>query len=797
MTTFKYTPIERDGEIRLLTLHPGLFDDDLEITLHHYILPSERSDNDVHRHLGPGDSSPSSSPPPPHRPSSSIDDDGAPPPPAPAYEALSYVWGSSAKSGRVHARAGAGAGAGPTTTLLDATTTIPIPVTPNLEQALRHLRRAPAAADDDSGCRTLWIDALCIDQDDVAERSAQVARMHLVYRRADVVMIWLGPAADDSDHASRLFEGAAARAAAAAAGDTDSSSSDTDSISSDTDSSSSGSRDRRTALPSPVAEPLVAGCPWRDGDADETDPDQDERIEFSLRDFSALTAFVCRPWFGRLWVLQEVRLARRAVLMCGRAATPWGDFAAYIVSLRGRPWTWQEGGEQVPPPRDLLKRCLASLYPIYRRIVGTEQPVTYASLARQLVGLRWTDPRDAVYAVRGLLTGADAALGVVPDYARPAADVYRDVAERLVLRGADLDFLLSCDLSRSRPWWRQRGQQGLIDGDGDGDGDGGLLNLPSWVPDWSVQSTRVVGLMADDDIDRARCAASGPLTPLASLQPAAAATGERDRDVLRVHAVRVATIRSVHGARRQTAIPAFEDLYANLQRLGLEDSLAALRPADPAEEATELPTYVDGRTGLLEAYCRALCCEQVVEQPAALRALRAALAGRVAGDPAGHRYLSLVALCLNGTVFFRTGGGGGGYCGLASEAAEAGDQVCVVLGCSCPLILREADAGGGGSRRWRVVGHSVVPGLMAGEAIVGPLPWYIKMYSRRQASVEVGPSYLMDTRTGEVVASVDLFLSRLARMGIHATPDPVSGKVTVPAETLRAKGVELETLDLI
>jgi len=49
------------------------------------------------------------------------------------------------------------------------------------------------------GPRTLWIDALCINQDDVLERNAQVAIMGRIYREAKKVLVWLGEAADDSD----------------------------------------------------------------------------------------------------------------------------------------------------------------------------------------------------------------------------------------------------------------------------------------------------------------------------------------------------------------------------------------------------------------------------------------------------------------------------------------------------------------------------------------------------------------------------------------------------------------------
>jgi hypothetical protein len=39
----------------------------------------------------------------------------------------------------------------------------------------------------------LWVDALCINQEDVEERNLQVLRMSSIYRQAQAVLAWLGP----------------------------------------------------------------------------------------------------------------------------------------------------------------------------------------------------------------------------------------------------------------------------------------------------------------------------------------------------------------------------------------------------------------------------------------------------------------------------------------------------------------------------------------------------------------------------------------------------------------------------
>ncbi|KAF3002136.1 hypothetical protein E8E14_001911 [Neopestalotiopsis sp. 37M] len=73
------------------------------------------------------------------------------------------------------------------------------PVTKSLYGALKAVREPDRDV-------LVWADAVCIDQIDADERSEQVQRMFLIYRAADLVGIWLGPEADNSDHAIDLID---------------------------------------------------------------------------------------------------------------------------------------------------------------------------------------------------------------------------------------------------------------------------------------------------------------------------------------------------------------------------------------------------------------------------------------------------------------------------------------------------------------------------------------------------------------------------------------------------------------
>ncbi|EQB56003.1 HET domain-containing protein [Colletotrichum gloeosporioides Cg-14] len=88
---------------------------------------------------------------------------------APPYEALSYTWGKPTEQPRDYI-------------WLDGH---PLPIKPNLEDALRSLRFPNQA-------RRLWVDAICIDQSNLDERARQVQYMRLVYKHAARVIVWLG-----------------------------------------------------------------------------------------------------------------------------------------------------------------------------------------------------------------------------------------------------------------------------------------------------------------------------------------------------------------------------------------------------------------------------------------------------------------------------------------------------------------------------------------------------------------------------------------------------------------------------
>ncbi|CAI6099219.1 unnamed protein product [Clonostachys chloroleuca] len=72
-----------------------------------------------------------------------------------------------------------------------------VPIRPNLEAALLALR-------DPEQPRALWVDALCVNKDDVDEHSRQVRDMSIIYKQASRIIAWLGPKTEGMDLAFEL-----------------------------------------------------------------------------------------------------------------------------------------------------------------------------------------------------------------------------------------------------------------------------------------------------------------------------------------------------------------------------------------------------------------------------------------------------------------------------------------------------------------------------------------------------------------------------------------------------------------
>lgn len=317
------------------------------------------------------------------------------------YEALSYVWGSTDNPENVSVVSSFTTDKDENMSL-SACSAAPLLVTQNLAVALRHLRRQDVA-------RILWIDAICVDQQNIAERGEQVGKMAQIYSLAARVVIWVGPASPDSDLAMQLVEhlGQAVRI------------------------------DERTGMITSASN----------GEAEPHWADTAQPLPYGEDELCALEKLFWRPWFERLWVVQEVMTSIDAVMVCGRQEAAWQSVMVAVSCLITKTTKTPKGDE-------LLCHLQEINYLFDPRVNTTTHSMV--SLTR---GLKCADDRDRIYACLRL----DKDRGnMKPDYSLSTIQVYRDFAA-LSMSINKLAFLAECEHGNRK------------------------LAGPSWIPDWSVK----------------------------------------------------------------------------------------------------------------------------------------------------------------------------------------------------------------------------------------------------------------------------------------------------------------------
>lgn len=305
------------------------------------------------------------------------------PPYEPKFEALSYTWGSADDPEIAfveYTRTKAGL-------LADIGT---LPIGHNLATALRHLRLPDKS-------RTLWVDAVCINQEDLTEREDQVKRMASIYKLAQRVVVWLGPSSGDSDTAFSYL----------------------DYLGSQLEVSRNRYRYRAPGATEP--EWFRSICP----------------IPFSDKVWTAIDRLLQRPWFERLWVWQEIQLANsRAIAVCGHRTMLWQNLRKAIIALLTK--------DELPTIS--LRRRLQSV----ENVTTEMNSCTFGTLIGYSRERHCSDPRDKIY---GMLSfcGQQLAERIEVSYTKDVAEVYKDVFLQSSLQNRRLDSLPGCTSTRQRP----------------------------------------------------------------------------------------------------------------------------------------------------------------------------------------------------------------------------------------------------------------------------------------------------------------------------------------------------------
>src|SRR6266536_1633585 len=235
----------------------------------------------------------------------------------------------------------------------------------NLWQALKHLRSPEVE-------RMLWVDAICIDQSNKCERTHQVSQMRAIYSHAVTVLIWLGPETESSGIAMEWIKELSMRKRG-----------------------SLGPQERLSGL-----------------SAAQIRNRQTQR-------WQALSELCRREYWRRVWIVQEVILARRIIIHYGESEARWLGLENLINGYDAifTPVTVQKAAQQV---KESIPAQLHSL-----RIMHKLKGCTLNKLLETTRDSLCTDPRDKVYALVGLAVECRNGQ-FVADYSKSLDKVYND-----------------------------------------------------------------------------------------------------------------------------------------------------------------------------------------------------------------------------------------------------------------------------------------------------------------------------------------------------------------------------------
>jgi hypothetical protein len=256
-------------------------------------------------------------------------------------------------------------------------------VTVNLQEALLNLRRLCSGVH-------FWIDALSINQNDIGERGHQVSQMREIYSEATNVISWLGQGNQGTVH---LFE---------------------------------------------FIRKHAEGCTFIEGSSKKCAFVADRELSDAIYDVDQ------RPYWHRLWVIQEIVVAAKLEVMCGDSFIPWRTFTWSWVEFFADHFTKVQGmNRRLAPPVDW-----SPVLPLrsWRRTnidLKFALALTGSSCA--------SDPRDKIYALLGLIDKG-AGQHIIVDYTIAPCTVFLEATlavikdwkhDKAAIRERKLEDLLS------------------------------------------------------------------------------------------------------------------------------------------------------------------------------------------------------------------------------------------------------------------------------------------------------------------------------------------------------------------
>lgn len=307
----------------------------------------------------------------------------------PSYEAISYAWGADGASHPIY---------------IDNKLFL---IRTNLMSALQQFRSKWKA-------RTLWVDAICINQADPKERAQQVQIMRRVYEQASQVLVWLGVGAGEGRMMRYLGPFA------------------------------------YIYLLRSIIKDKVQGV-WQP-------------------EYIGLTRLLSLPWFLRVWVVQEIVANKRALLCCGPFDMEWPKFIeglGFVMKVLSVGILSTAANRAYVNPKDkafaenLLKtanslrsaasKALTMEHFRVSKLIGHH--IRLEDTIEYMRELKTTESRDRIYAALGIAPLSDKSL--IPDYTTKDEVVYIQTARSVIEESRNLNILRYCQPNHnpSLPSW--------------------------------------------------------------------------------------------------------------------------------------------------------------------------------------------------------------------------------------------------------------------------------------------------------------------------------------------------------
>ncbi|KAK6951771.1 hypothetical protein Daesc_006294 [Daldinia eschscholtzii] len=254
-----------------------------------------------------------------------------------SFEALSYTWGNPLP--RMPVRC-----SGKTTEIGQS-----------LHSALRYLRH-------ESNIRILWADALCINQEDIQERNAQVRLMGEIYGKAEKTLIWLGEDPDEQTY--EVFQAL-------------------------------------VAFQETLHKKGITIFNFKEHDQYNKEVFR-EVISSHSRMLAVMNLFE-HPWFGRKWIIQELVNSRNPVVISGMNCLPWHILESFATLLR---WTTAWVGMGVLDLRSTSKDHVLNVISL-AQIRREKDTFSLADHIYKTLSFDCTQPHDHLIAILGLANNSD------------------------------------------------------------------------------------------------------------------------------------------------------------------------------------------------------------------------------------------------------------------------------------------------------------------------------------------------------------------------------------------------------